>query len=335
MCPKKGCAKIVLLFLLVKTKEDILWYGIYTVLGTLGGNVFNFIRLRKYLYRNVVHFSTLHPFRHLKPALQIFVFNVIVSIYLQLNNVLLGFMKDAEAVGYFTAATKIMIITMSVSGALGTVMIPRTSNLIAEGKMNEFKLLIQKSYDFILAITMPLTVGLIFISKSAILLLSGDGFVPAILTSQIVAFNILMVGISGVMGLQVLYPMGKINIVIICTGIGAVINVLLNVWLIPKYGHNGTAVAYMLAEVAVTVSMFLIGRKYIPISFLKKEHLHYVMGSVVMGCVLYFIKMLGLSHVLTFVVMLVSGMTAYLMVLFYKKDSIGLMLWTMIISKLR
>jgi peptidoglycan biosynthesis protein MviN/MurJ (putative lipid II flippase) len=42
--------------------------------------------------------------------------------------------------------------------------------------MNEFKLLIQKSYDFILAITMPLTVGLIFISKSAILLLSGDGF---------------------------------------------------------------------------------------------------------------------------------------------------------------
>ena len=36
---------IVLLFLLVKTKEDILWYGIYTVLGTLGGNVFNFIRL--------------------------------------------------------------------------------------------------------------------------------------------------------------------------------------------------------------------------------------------------------------------------------------------------
>ncbi len=37
-----------------------------------------------------------------------FAFNVIISIYLQLNNVLLGFMKDAEAVGYFTAATKIL-----------------------------------------------------------------------------------------------------------------------------------------------------------------------------------------------------------------------------------
>ena len=40
---------VVLLFLLVKTKEDILWYGAYSVFGVLGGNIFNFIRLRKYI----------------------------------------------------------------------------------------------------------------------------------------------------------------------------------------------------------------------------------------------------------------------------------------------
>lgn len=318
---------VVLLFLLVKTKEDILWYGAYTVLGVLGGNVFNFIRLRKYLHRTMVHFSSLHPFRHLKPALHIFVFNVIVSIYLQLNNVLLGFMKDAEAVGYFTAATKVMILTMSISGALGTVMIPRTSHLMAEGRMNEFKVLIQKSYDFILAITMPLTVGLIFTSSNAILLLSGDGFAPAILTSQIVAFNILMVGISGVMGLQVLYPMGKINIVIVCTCIGAVVNVLLNIWLIPRYGHNGTAVAYMLAEVAVTVSMFFIGRKYIPICFFKREHLYYVLGSVVMGICLYFISLLDFGDAAMLVTMLVVGGGVYIAVLLMLEDTIGTMVF--------
>ena len=104
---------------------------------------------------------------------------------------------------------------------------------------------------------MPLTVGLIFTSPSIILLLSGEGFAPAVLTSQIVASNILMVGLSGVMGIQVLYPLGKINIVILCTLIGAAVNVVfLMILLIPRYGHNGTAVAYMLAEVTVTVSMF-------------------------------------------------------------------------------
>ena len=301
---------VVLLFLFVKTKEDILWYGAYTVLGVLGGNIFNFIRLRKYLHRDVIDFRALHPLRHLKPALHVFALNVVISIYLQLNNVLLGFMKDAEAVGYFTAATKIMMITMSISSSLGAVIMPRTSNLIAEGRMDEFRILIQKSYDFVLALAMPLTVGLIFTSPSIILLLSGEGFAPAVLTSQIVASNILMVGLSGVMGIQVLYPLGKINIVILCTLIGAAVNVFFNVLLIPRYGHNGTAVAYMLAEVAVTVSMFLIGRKYIPIQFLKKQHLHYVGGGIVMGGVLYFISLLGLSIISTLITMICVGIMA-------------------------
>ena len=219
---------VLLLFLLVKSKEDILWYGAYTVFGVLGGNIFNFIRLRKYLHRDFVGFSKLHPFKHLKPALHIFVFNVIASIYLQLNNVLLGFMKDAEAVGYFTAATKLMVIAVGLSSALGTVMMPRTSNLVAENKMNEFKELVQKSYDFIIASTIPLTIGLIFVSPYIILVLCGVNFTPAILTSQIIALNVLMIGISNVLGMQILYPMNQINIVILSISIGAITNLLLN-----------------------------------------------------------------------------------------------------------
>lgn len=326
---------VVLLFLFVKTKEDILWYGAYTVLGVLGGNIFNFIRLRKYLHRDVIDFRALHPLRHLKPALHVFALNVVISIYLKLNNVLLGFMKDAEAVGYFTAATKIMMITMSISSSLGAVIMPRTSNLIAEGRMDEFRILIQKSYDFVLALAMPLTVGLIFTSPSIILLLSGEGFAPAVLTSQIVASNILMVGLSGVMGIQVLYPLGKINIVILCTLIGAAVNVFFNVLLIPRYGHNGTAVAYMLAEVAVTVSMFLIGRKYIPIQFLKKQHLHYVGGGIVMGGVLYFISLLGLSIISTLITMICVGIMVYIIVLLWLKDSIGMVILSIVWRKMK
>lgn len=140
---------IVLLFLLVKTKEDILWYGAYTVFGILGGNIFNFFRLRKYVDRNLIDIHSLHPLRHLKPAIHIFAFNVITSIYLQLNTVLLGFLKDVASVGYFTAATKLMYMTMSVSNSLGSVMMPRASNLIAEHKMDEFKSVVQKSYDLL------------------------------------------------------------------------------------------------------------------------------------------------------------------------------------------
>lgn len=318
---------VVLLFLLVKTKEDILWYGAYTVLGVLGGNVFNFIRLRKYLHREMLNFGILHPFKHLKPALHVFALNVIASIYLQLNNVLLGFMKNAEAVGFFTSATKIIVVVFGLSSALGAVMMPRSSNLVAEKRMDEFKELVQKSYDFVLAFTIPLTIGMIFVSPYAILLLSGDEFIPAIQTSQILAFNILMIGISNVLGMQILYPLGKTNIVILCISVGAMINLVLNVALIPYYGHNGTAMAYMLAETAVTVSMFFFGRKHISIQILKKAYFHYIIGGFFMGVCLYLVSWLSFCNLIILMIMIGMGGLVYMATLLLLKNPVGIMIW--------
>ena len=117
------------------------------VFGVLGGNIFNFFRLRKYIHRGNIIFSKLNIKSHIKPVLKVFTLNVVTSIYLQLNTVLLGFLKDALAVGYFTAATKVMQMLLQMSTCLGSVMMPRASNLIAENKETEFNGLIQKSYD--------------------------------------------------------------------------------------------------------------------------------------------------------------------------------------------
>lgn len=326
---------VALLFLFVKTKEDILWYGAYTVCGVLGGNIFNFLRLRKYVDRKIVDVHDLHPLRHLKPAIHIFVFNVITSIYLQLNTVLLGFLKDVAAVGYFTAATKLMSMTMSVSSSLGSVMMPRASNLIAENKMSEFKNVIQKSYDFIIAITIPLTIGLIFSSRSAVLVLSGDDFYPAILASQIVAINIISIGISSVIGMQILYPIGKINIVILCTFLGAITNVIVNILLIPHYGHYGTAVAFAMTEIVVTISMYFIGRKYIPIQLLKRQHLNYLISGVIMGVALFTITKQEYSNIITLISMILTGILVYAICLIALHDPISKIIMNTISSKIR
>ncbi len=326
---------VILLFLLVKTKEDILWYGAYSVVGILGGNVFNFIRLRKSINWNAFNRHELHPFRHLKPAIHIFAFSVITSIYLQLNTVLLGFIKNVAAVGYFTAATRIMQIAMSLSSTLGQVMMPRASNLLAENRLDEFKNVVQKSYDFIIAISLPLAIGLFFTSESAVLLLSGNSFVPSITASQIVAFNVVSIGISNVLGIQILYPVGKINIVILCTFLGAIANLFLNLLLIPYYGHNGAAFAFMMTEIIVTVSMYFIGRKYIPIQLLKSQYLNYIFASFIMGSVLYGISILHYGNVITLILMLFSGITVYGLCLLLFRDPIAKIILDMAVSKIQ
>ena len=311
---------VVLLFIFVKSKTDLLYYGCYTVFGVLGGNIFNFFRLRKYIHRENIIFSELHIKRHIKPVLKVFSFSVVTSIYLQLNTVLLGFLKNALAVGYFAAATKVMQMLLTMSACLGSVMMPRASHLIAENKEDEFNRLIQKSYDFTLAIALPMTIGLIFCAPSLITALCGVKFEHSILPSQIIAPIILMVAISNVFGIQVLFPKGKINIVTLCCGIGAVADLILNLCLIPFFSYIGTSIAYLGAEVATTVSMYFIGRRYIPIIYFKKSHLTYALGCIVMALALYGISLLQLPTLSILLLQGCCGVLAYFIILCICKD---------------
>ena len=311
---------VVLLFIFVKSKTDLLYYGCYTVFGVLGGNIFNFFRLRKYIHRENIIFSELHIKRHIKPVLKVFSFSVVTSIYLQLNTVLLGFLKNALAVGYFAAATKVMQMLLTMSACLGSVMMPRASHLIAENKEAEFNRLIQKSYDFTLAIALPMTIGLIFCAPSLITALCGVKFEHSILPSQIIAPIILMVAISNVFGIQVLFPKGKINIVTLCCGIGAVADLILNLCLIPFFSYIGTSIAYLGAEVATTVSMYFIGRKYIPIIYFKKSHLTYALGCIVMAFALYGLSLLQLPTLTILLLQGCCGVLAYFIILCICKE---------------
>ena len=311
---------VVLLFIFVKSKTDLLYYGCYTVFGVLGGNIFNFFRLRKYIHRENIIFSELHIKRHIKPVLKVFSFSLVTSIYLQLNTVLLGFLKNALAVGYFAAATKVMQMLLMMSSCLGSVMMPRASHLIAENKEAEFNRLIQKSYDFTLAIALPMTIGLIFCAPSLITALCGVKFEHSILPSQIIAPIILMVAISNVFGIQVLFPKGKINIVTLCCGIGAVADLMLNLCLIPFFSYIGTSIAYLGAEVATTVSMYFIGRRYIPIIYFKKSHLTYALGCIVMAFALYGLSLLQLPTLTILLLQGCCGVLAYFIILCICKD---------------
>jgi len=313
---------VILLFALVRTKEDILWYAGYLVFGTLGGNVFNFIRLRKFISFRKLPWRELHPLVHLKPALHIFVLNLVVSLYVNLNSVMLGFMSDTTSVGLFTAATKLSHVLLSLVSALGTVMLPRLSNLISTGQKDKFNELVQKSITVVMALTLPLTAGLIMTAKYLIPLFCGNSYEPAILTLQIISPIIIMIGISNVLGIQILYPQGQENKVILCTALGALVNLVLNIWLIPRYAQDGAAVSTLLAETMVTFSMIFIGKKYIPIRWKNKFFLHYFVATCLMTLALFFVSDLFESSIINFSFSIAIGILIYGFYLFFVKESL-------------
>lgn len=325
---------LVLLFLFVKTQQDVLYYAICITIGSLGGNIFNFFRLKKYISFSELFNRDLKPFRHLKPVLRIFMLNLIISIYINLNVVMLGFMKNNESVGFFTSATKLTQVILTVVTSLGTVLLPRMSNMISNNQMSEFKELAQKSLDFIVLVTLPITMGLILLSDYLIVIFCGNDYLPAISTLRILAPIIIFIGVSNVFGIQILYPQGHERIVIFATAAGALINFIINLWLIPKYSQDGAAIATFIAELLVTAVMCVIGRRLLWVSW-KKDYWVYLFGTFAMGLIVYLIKQIEINFTVDFIISIIAGIIVYFLFLLFAKDPFYIMGKRIVMNKLK
>ena len=146
---------IVLMFLLVHKTEDYILYAGISVIGTVGSNLLNIIRLRKLIYLKKSY--SLNLSQHIRPIMMLFMLSASTMVYTSLDTVMLGFIKGDADVGYYNAAVKLKGILVSIVTSLGTVLLPRLSNSLANNDFMQFNKLIKKSFNFVLLISFPLT----------------------------------------------------------------------------------------------------------------------------------------------------------------------------------
>ena len=139
--------------------------------------------------------------------------------------------------GYYEQAFKIYKVALSVVTALGTVMLPRIGKCFSEGKTNEVKKLLYKSYRFIWLIGCPMCCGLIGVSRNFCPWFFGHGYdkVPYILMIQSVL--LIIVGLSNVTGVQYLITTKREYLLTRSVCIGAIANFIMNLILIPNFIH--------------------------------------------------------------------------------------------------
>lgn len=310
------------LFTFVKEPSDLLIYGFIIVGSTVGNNLINFIHLRKHVTISSICVKDLRIWRHLVPAMQVFILNLIISLYIQLNSIMLGFISGDDAVGYFTAGTRISHIALTIITSLGTVMLPRCSHLIATGDMNGFGIIIRKSLNLTLALSMPMTVGLMVLAAPVTIIFCGAEFSDAIPVLLLNAPVVIFISLTNVMGIQVLYPMDKIKLVIWSVTGGAAINLILNFILIPSLGATGAAWATLFAELVVIFLQMVLGRKCYPFSVRSFFNWKYIVASLIMGAVVYTENLLLDADWLKVVVGILSGTIVYVLCLYVFKASL-------------
>ncbi len=294
---------MIALFLLVRNENDYIVYATITVVGTVGSNIYNLIYSRKFVSWNPTGGYDLKC--HMKPIFILFAMSLAGSIYTNLDTLMLGFMVNDVEVGYYTAAVKMKGLLVSFTVSLGGVMLPRLAYYLQNNKEDMFNQMSAKAFNIISYIAVPLVVFFMIFAKESVLILSGEGYLNAVWPMIAIMPTVLCISLTNMMGYQILIPSTKEDKVLVSVTAGAIIDAILNFFLIPQLGALGAALGTLAAEIGVLLiqcyylkSYFAKVRAQITPQYILKP----IFGAVLLGIVL---KMFWNGNV--FIKMMVSS----------------------------
>ena len=260
---------LILLFLFVKSENDLVPYSLILVFSSGGYCLINFINATKYI--SFRHHYSLYFKKHIKSIMVIFSTTIASSIYLNLDIIMIRFFSNDYQVGLYSAATKINVVIRGIINSASTVLMPRLSYYQGQAQKESYYALLKKGIQFCMLISIPCGIGLLCISPEIITLVSGPNFIRSATTCSILALNMIVSTLDNVVYTQILIPNNLEKEGCKGTILGAISNFILNCILIPLYKIEGAAVASLIAELVVFLFFMWIMRKSFRIQYFFEE----------------------------------------------------------------
>ena len=300
---------IMAIFIFVKSSEDV-WKYCVILSGTallseaiIWTKLPNEIGLRKISIKAAI--------RHIKPLFAFFVPSIAVSLYKIMDKIMLGKLAGIEQVGLYESSERVISILQGFVTALGTVMLPRISNLIAIGEETKSKKIITLSMKYIMIITFPLIFGIVGIADKFVFVFYGKDFSECIYLIQGLAVSMAFLAFANVIRTQYLLPNGKDIVYQASLISGAIVNVITNSLLIPQIRALGTVIGTILAEATVCIIQSVCSRKQLPVTLYIKRSIPYLLNGLIMCIVVYITGLNKEANVSTLTVQIVIGVLVY------------------------
>ena len=328
---------IVLLFLLVHSSNDYLWYAAITVFAGVGSNILNYIHAKSFCKIKFVRDTNWKY--HLKPILVIFASAVAITLYISSDTTILGLLKDNYAVGIYGVAVKIYTIVSGLISGLLVVTIPRLAMLIGKRRVKEYSHVLQEVINSVSILGLPAAVGLVMLSKEVILIIAGKKYLDGTLSLQIITWALIFSNYSTIFNQCVLIPLKRESKTLRNTVITGLVNVGLNFIFIPLWSYDGTALSTVIAEFMVMVMNGWSARDYVGPILKSKRTFKSILDSIVgclgiaMVCVLL---KLGISSLILRTVLSIGlSVIMYGAILVFLKNEIALEYLNKVIDRMR
>lgn len=254
---------VLCMFIFVHTPDDLWKYTLIMSIGTLISQLYLWKYVKRYVKFARVNLHDI--FANIKPVLILFVPVLAYSIYKVMDKIMVGSMSTYEQVGFYQNAEKIVNIPMGIITALGTVMLPRMSNLISSGNKEKTQQYIRVSFKFVTVLCAAIGFGLMGVSHILAPVYLGNEFRECAPIIFMLSITVFFVAWANIIRTQYLIPNHYDKVYVVSTIIGAALNLIANLILIPKYQANGAAVGTIIAEGSVLIVQMVAVRKELSI----------------------------------------------------------------------
>ncbi len=187
----------------------------------------------------------------LKESLPLALSTTFYMVYLRVDVLMLQWMKSAEAVGFYTAAFNLSEALNMVPGAFMTAVFPLMAKY-HDSEKDKFSLVSGLSMKFLYVLVFPMVAGVVLLAKPIIILFYGQAYLPSVAALAILIFSTGFVFLS--IGLtKLIIVREKTNLIAWVAFIGALVNVGLNLYFIPRYGMVGASITTAATEGLIAV----------------------------------------------------------------------------------
>ncbi|KRM12269.1 polysaccharide biosynthesis C-terminal domain-containing protein [Paucilactobacillus suebicus] len=302
---------VILIFTLVKSISDLHTYILILSGSTLAGNMTLWPYLKGQIHR--VPLSSLRLKRHLRPAIILFIPQIATQIYLVLNKTMLGQMVGVSATGYFDNSDKVIKVILAIVTASGTVMLPRVAKTFSTGNMNKVNAYLYETFNLATALAVPMFLGLAAVASGFSTWFFGSNFNG--IAVYIVAESpvILMIAWSNVVGTQYLLPTNHNRDYTMSVVLGAIVNLIANIWLIRNYQVLGACLSTVLSEATVTGYQIFRIRNIVNLRRLFSGTWQYLVSGMVMYVVVKYLTVKVSFSIVSFLFEIFAGIVVYLL----------------------
>lgn len=277
------------IFVFVKSSNDLPLYILLYSLAEFLSPLVLWARLPKTVEKP--KFKEIRPFRYTKDTFIYFLPQIATTIYTVLDRTMLGLFDTNQIEnGYYEQAYKIISVATTVVTSINIVMLPRIAFLYKKNNIAEIKSRLRKSLRFVNLTSIPLVFGAMAIATTIVPWFFGEGYEKVAVILPVFAPIILVIALSSCLSGQCLTPCGMRLKSAMALWVGAGLNLICNLILIPRMMSEGAVIGSIVAEVTITSLYFFLARKYVNVLVTLKDALKYFAAAILMYFAVVFVK---------------------------------------------